>query len=168
MFEYMMMPYKKLYRLIEGRSSRSEYWWFTAFLIACYIAFFVLILGLGGLGQMADPRMAAGLMAGAGVASVILIIPIYIFFLLSGLASFAVTIRRLHDQNLSGWILVLYYVLFIPVTMIGGFMGSSMAFLIMLLYGVAWLVLMALPGTVGPNKYGEDPHGGQTAGDVFG
>lgn len=46
-------------------------------------------------------------------------------------------IRRLHDRDMSGWWMLIALV---PV-----------------LGGIALLVLLALPGTVGPNRFGNDP-----------
>ena len=51
--EWMLMPYRKLYRLIEGRSSRQEYWMFTFFnvlvllvVLAIMFLFASLVFGL--------------------------------------------------------------------------------------------------------------------------
>lgn len=62
-----------------------------------------------------------------------------IWALLTFIPSLAVAIRRLHDQDKSGW---LYLVNFIP------FVG-----------GLIFLVFMFLDGTPGPNQYGPDPKG---------
>ncbi len=65
----------------------------------------------------------------------------------------AVAVRRLHDRNLSGWwYLAATLFGFIPVI---GFLGS-----------IAFLVVMLLPGTDGPNRFGEDPKDPHSA-DVF-
>lgn len=58
--------------------------------------------------------------------------------------SIAVSIRRLHDRDMSGWwYLGLTLAGLIPII---GFLAS-----------IALLVLMALPGTPGPNRFGPDP-----------
>ncbi len=56
------------------------------------------------------------------------------------LPAICVAIRRLHDRDMSGWWALLY---FIPV------LGSLIL-----------LVVYALPGTSGPNRFGPDPLGG--------
>jgi uncharacterized membrane protein YhaH (DUF805 family) len=58
--------------------------------------------------------------------------------------SIAVVVRRLHDRDLSGW----WYLGAIVAGMIPfvGFIAS-----------IALLVLMFLPGTPGPNRFGPDP-----------
>ena len=102
------------YVVFNGRSSRSEYWWWTLFVIIGYIVFAVVdgIIGTYPL-----------------------------LYLLWALAVFlpglAVTVRRLHDIDKSGW-----WILFGLIPLIGG---------IMLLI---WFVSR---GTEGPNQYGEDP-----------
>ena len=54
--------------------------------------------------------------------------------------SIAVTIRRLHDTERSGW-----WILIAFVPLVGG---------------IVLLVFMCLDGTGGPNKFGPDPKGG--------
>ena len=58
--------------------------------------------------------------------------------------SIAVSVRRLHDREMTGW----WYL---------GFIILSAIPLIGLLASIAFIVVMALPGTPGPNKYGPSP-----------
>ena len=68
-------------------------------------------------------------------------------FILAGIIpSIAVTVRRLHDQNLSGW---MYLLGFIP------YVG-----------GIVLIVFMCLEGTKGENRFGPDPMDPASA-DVF-
>lgn len=53
-------------------------------------------------------------------------------------------VRRLHDRNLSAW----WYLGFIALNVLPVIGWGS---------NIAYLVLMALPGTSGPNRFGEDP-----------
>lgn len=62
-----------------------------------------------------------------------------IFSLLILLPSLTVAIRRLHDRDMSGWWLLL--------------------FLVPLLGAIALVVIFALPGTAGRNRFGPDPLG---------
>ena len=67
--------------------------------------------------------------------------------------SIAVTVRRFHDKNLSGWwYLALILLGFVPFV---GFLAS-----------IATLVICVLKGTEGPNKFGPDPLGGGEA-EIF-
>jgi uncharacterized membrane protein YhaH (DUF805 family) len=170
MVEWMLLPYRRLYRAIEGRATRSEYWWFMLMVLAVYVAFLVLMLGMGVAGSMTNPNQMSAMMAGAGSAFMLLIIPFYIWAVLTSAAAFAVAIRRIHDMGYSGWFLALYYVGFFIVALLGGALGMvdpRLSFTLFFLYWLAGILVMALPGTKGPNKYGEDPLGVAKAQDVF-
>ena len=86
---------------IQGRASRSEYWWFVLFValvptIVMFFLFFVVVL-LGG-GNLADSN-----------SFVILIL--LISFGPAVVALTTVSVRRLHDLNKSGWYVAIYYAL---------------------------------------------------------
>jgi len=144
--EYMLLPYRKLYRLIEGRSGRQEFWMFFLLNFLIVVGLIALVfLFAGGLSAL-DPQSAlSGGLAGAGVGLMLLIIiPVYVWVALTGIAYTAVAIRRLHDLNLTGWLYLVYMILsFVP--------------LLNFLVFIGFLIVMALPGTQGANKYGEDP-----------
>jgi uncharacterized membrane protein YhaH (DUF805 family) len=65
----------------------------------------------------------------------------------------AVTVRRLHDRDMSGW----WYL---------GYIVASFIPFLNIIALIAFLVVMVLPGTPGPNRYGEDPKG-QGMDEVF-
>lgn len=67
----------------------------------------------------------------------------FVYSLAVFLPSLAVTIRRLHDTDRIGW--------------------WSLVALIPLVGWIILLVLMALPGTPGPNRYGPAPAGAPAA-----
>lgn len=104
----------------RGRACRSEYWWFQIFLP-------ILVLPLFST----DVTYGTGILGG-------LINEIFYTYLLillvSFIASFSLTVRRLHDLDSSGW---WYLVVMIP------FLGP--------LYLIC---LMFLKGTDGPNRFG--------------
>jgi|GEM_PF-1005735 len=150
--EWMLLPYRKLYRLIEGRSSRREFWMFVLFNVIVYIALIALMFGFVGSGvlSMADPSNMMQSMMGAGaVVVILLVIPFYIWAILTSVASFAVSIRRLHDLNLTGWSYLVYPVLLVVAAMISPYLMIAVV--------IGWIVVMCLPGTSGANKYGSDP-----------
>lgn len=62
-----------------------------------------------------------------------------LFTLLILVPSIAVQVRRFHDQNLSGWFVLLGLIPYLGALVI--------------------LVFMLLPGTKGPNRFGPDPKG---------
>ena len=119
---WMQQPLKK-YADFTGRARRMEYWMFFVLNIAVSVVANILdgILGLGGMIWMYGPFTVLAMLA--------LIIP-----------GIAVGVRRLHDQDKSGWWLLLA---FVPI--IGG---------------LVLLVFMFLEGTRGPNQYGPDPKEG--------
>ncbi len=152
--EPMLAPYKKLYRAIKGRSDRQEYWMFFLLFLALHIVPAILFFGMAGGISSLDPQNMAGAMAGLGIVTLLLFIPLYAVLAVTYLAMAAVSIRRLHDIGITGWVYVaLYVTLFIPFL---NFLGI-----------IVYIVLMALPGTAGPNKYGSPGDQDENAGAVF-
>ena len=127
--EWMLMPLRR-YADFSGRSRRKEYWMFFLFILIAFIVVGI-IEGILGINQMVF-----------GVYG-----PLTILFVLAILIpSLAVQVRRFHDQNKTGWLVLLGL---IP------FLGS-----------IVVLVFMLLEGTQGPNRYGPDPKAQRNA-EVF-
>ncbi len=138
--EWMILPFKR-YAEFSGRSRRMEYWMFALLNVIVMTVLMFLAFGAGGFASLADPEAAeAGL--GAMFGGLGLLLVIYALAVL--IPSVAVTVRRLHDRDMSGW----WY--------LGAILGSMIP-VIGFLVSIAFLVLMALPGTRGPNRYGPDP-----------
>jgi uncharacterized membrane protein YhaH (DUF805 family) len=117
------------YADFNGRSRRKEYWMFA--LLNLLIVVGIIIVG-GLFGSMSsDP---ASMLAGPG-AILLIIYALGIF-----IPSLAVQVRRFHDQDKSGWFVLLN---FIP------YLG-----------GIVVLVFMCLEGTRGDNRFGPDPKAG--------
>ena len=91
----------KKYATIEGRASRSEYWWFTLFYVLASVLSDVLDSVLGWQFGEPDPFGQQ-----PGVLNSLFLLAILIPFI-------CVTARRLHDVNRSGWWQL------IPFTIIG-------------------------------------------------
>lgn len=120
MLDWVLLPLKR-YADFSGRSRRKEYW---LFLVGVFIAAIVLSIVEGILGL-------SGMVAGVyGPLTTILLLGIII-------PSIAVQVRRFHDQDKSGWFVLLALIPFIG--------------------GLAVLVFMCLEGTKGPNRFGPDP-----------
>ena len=177
--EYMFMPLKR-YADFSGRSRRMEYWMWVLFQFLLYLALWVVFFALAGAAIWSgDPTNA--LAAGAAIVIFLLI------YMVIGLAllvpSLAVTVRRLHDTNRSGWWLGGFFIAYLAlvvvnVAMMGVLTQSPDALgavtavygiigLGMLGYGIVLLVFMFLDGTPGPNRYGPDPKGRANAGEIF-
>lgn len=123
----MFEAYKR-YADFQGRARRSEYWLFFLF----FLIVAVVLLAV----QASAPQSTLGV-----IASVL-----YGLFVLGSLVpSLAVGVRRLHDTDRSGWLVLLGL---IP------------------LIGLILIYFYVQPGTKGPNKYGADPIG-QVDSEVF-
>lgn len=138
----MFQPLRK-YADFQGRASRSEFWLWFLFLLAVGLVFYIIEALTGGMPHM-DPVtfrmvMPTGLAMGT-----------YGLQWLWGLAmlipNLAVSVRRLHDTNRSGWWLLIM--------------------LIPLIGAVVLLIFYVMDGTPGPNRFGPNPKETATA-DTF-
>lgn len=116
--------YKKVvfdnYANFNGRARRSEYWYFVLFNISfAMLAYFIDNF----LGLILDEGTS-------GLFYLILLLGTF-------LPALAVTIRRLHDADKSGWFILIWF-----VPMIGPFW---------------FIIVLASEGTSGKNMFGEDP-----------
>lgn len=102
------------YFTLSGRARRAEYWWYFLFVI---IASVVLVLIDGAIGA-------------AGALTVLFVVGTI-------LPSIAVTIRRLHDVDRSGW---WYFIVLVP-----------------LVGPIVQIVWACTKGTTGDNRFGPDP-----------
>lgn len=139
---WMLLPLRRYFDF-QGRSRRREYWMFTLLNIIIALILFSFVFAAGvPVTAFEDAAGAAGLFTGGLMLVVSLLI--LAWFLAIIIPSIAVTIRRLHDRDMSGWwYLAIVLASLIPVI---GFLAS-----------IAFLVLLALPGTPGPNRFGFDP-----------
>ncbi|WP_066813006.1 DUF805 domain-containing protein [Sphingomonas asaccharolytica] len=126
--QWMLMPLKR-YADFQGRSTRMEFWMFFLFVMIVMIVLQVLLGIMFASTMSVDPQTGVVTGGGLGIAAVI----IWIFYLAILVPSIAVGVRRMHDQDKSGWFIL------IPI---------------------ANLVFYCLPGTPGPNRFGPDPLGG--------
>ena len=110
----------KKYGDFDGRAVRSEFWWWALFVgIVQFAAAIVLTIVLIIFQNVGFLQWL----------SVLIFMVIVLAFILP---SIAVSVRRLHDRDLSGW---WYLLAFVPI-------GSLVLF-----------VFYVLPGTPGPNRY---------------
>jgi uncharacterized membrane protein YhaH (DUF805 family) len=131
MLEWMLMPYRR-YADFSGRSRRKEYWMFFLFFVVVYAVCFALMFS-GGFAMDPTTGEPTG-MSGLGMVGIALLV---IFVLGSFIPALAVQVRRFHDQDKSGWFVLLNFIPYIG--------------------GLVVLVFMCLEGTRGPNRFGPDP-----------
>jgi uncharacterized membrane protein YhaH (DUF805 family) len=105
------------YVTFSGRAARSEYWFWHLFFILVAVAAALIDLAL-------FPQSSTSPLN--NIAELILLLP-----------TLAVSVRRLHDLDRSGWWI---------------FLG------LIPLIGAIWLLVwFCMRGTVGPNRFGPDP-----------
>ena len=81
---------------------------------------------------------------------------------MSWISAFAIGIKRLHDRDKSGWLIVLFY---LAPSILGGIANTTEQAVVCFVLGLASFVISIwglvelgfLRGTVGPNPYGPDP-----------
>lgn len=124
------MPYRR-YADFSGRSRRMEYWMFSLFQLIVMVVLCVLIFAGGfSLDEYgAEPQLSA--VGYVGIFGLI------IYALATFIPGLAVTVRRLHDQDKSGWWILIQFIPYIGPLIL--------------------LVLMFLDGTRGENRFGPDP-----------
>ncbi len=130
--DWMLMPLRR-YADFEGRSRRKEYWMFQLGLIIATVALVAIIAIIGG--------GLDGLAEGGGIFAGIGLVAFGLFGLAIILPSIAVQVRRFHDQDKSGWFVLLNFVPYVG--------------------GLIVIVFMFLEGTPGPNRFGPDPKAGE-------
>lgn len=114
------------YANFSGRSARSAYWWWALFQIVVAIA--IAMVEGGGSGAMGGG--SASFAYNPGIVGLI-------WSLGNLIPGIAVSVRRMHDLDKSGWMLLIAL-----IPLIGG---------LLLLY---WFCQR---GTAGDNRFGQDP-----------
>ena len=171
---WMFMPLRR-YADFNGRSRRKEYWMWTLFNMIVVGILTAVLLGMvfsatarvadrggvdsyeysdydssdtgfsyeSGSSSNVDPTM---FVEEFGAGGWVLIGLLTLWWLFTIIPNLAVAIRRLHDQDKSGWMILLAFIPFVG--------------------GLILLVFMLLEGTRGPNRFGPDPKGAGH-GDTF-
>jgi uncharacterized membrane protein YhaH (DUF805 family) len=137
----------------DGRAQRSAYWWVVVFQLIIYVVLTIVIFMAEGGDQLRDAinAMLDGEFDAAsmeefylGPSGVIAALILMCFALANILPDIMLSIRRFHDLNQTGWLVLVFKVL-------GALPGIG------LLASIGNLLWFALPGTTGPNRYGPDP-----------
>ncbi|WP_288818097.1 DUF805 domain-containing protein [uncultured Micrococcus sp.] len=113
----------KKYFQFHGRSRRSEYWWMAMWYTLLYVMFFLLFALV--MVTMSEATATGSELSNGGAAMImVLLLLLGVVFLGTVIPNIALTVRRLHDANLSGFF---YFLSFIPY--LGGFAVLVMAVL---------------------------------------
>lgn len=120
--QWFLEALTKKYATFEGRARRKEYWYFVLFYCLAIVAFAIVDVIVGTY----DAETGIGVFSGLLVLALIL-------------PSLAVTVRRLHDTDRSGWWVL---VNFIP-----------------LIGALVLIVFTVLDSQPGANRFGPNPKG---------
>jgi uncharacterized membrane protein YhaH (DUF805 family) len=133
----------------DGRSGRFAYWMFAFVWLLIWLAF---LLG---------PLLLSSMIGISKIGSIGFIL----LLLVTVISSFAITVRRLHDLDLSGWVILI--MIFLGILNFGLYIYrefvvdvSQAFFLTFLITGLSiflhtyYVLLMIWPGTDGANRYG--------------
>lgn len=127
LFTYFLRTLSKNYFRFSGRARRAEYWGYVLFFLVFTIVLFVgdvfLASSIFGMDWLEDDDFVPVLSG--------------LFWLYCIIPGMAVTVRRLHDQDMTGW---LYLINFIP------YIG-----------GIIIFILMLFDSRPNPNKHGLSP-----------
>ncbi|MEL6487506.1 MAG: DUF805 domain-containing protein [Pseudomonadota bacterium] len=142
--EWMILPFKR-YAEFDGRSRRMEFWmWQLLNIVVAAVLAGPFIVAFVTADALADAGGSTDVFDGVGVVGLGMMSLYGIWWLAALIPGIAVTIRRLHDRDMSGW----WYL---------GFTLGGMIPFIGFIASIAFLVVMVLPGTDGANQFGPDP-----------
>ena len=166
--DWAKRPILEKYADFSGRAPRAEFWWYVLAVVVVAIILRIVesILGLSHMIFYAFGPLTL------------------LFRLATIIPSLAVSVRRLHDTDRSGWWVLLPLIpevatMAMAITTAGavaagGGMGAAVGGgiltgllgLVTLVGAIVLIVFCAMPGQSGPNRFGPDPYGGDV-GEVF-
>ena len=129
----------------NGRSTRSEYWWWVLFVVITGIVLSLVDMTIGTYNYQDGNGIING-----------------VFKIATLIPSLALGARRLHDINKSGWWLLMWlsFLLIIPIVILlvmwVWLWFAVFLFVPMILATITLLVWATKQGDNGPNKYGPD------------
>jgi uncharacterized membrane protein YhaH (DUF805 family) len=138
----------------RGRVNRGKYWLFVVVSIAILIVL-IAAVSVVWAGRIHDPGGTLGFPSEA----LFVVGVVYLILLVIGIF---VGIKRLHDRDKSGWWLLVFYLVPMVLSWTSAILshngiGAVFALGSLAISIWAFVELGCLRGTVGPNRYGEDP-----------
>ncbi|KEP71288.1 membrane protein [Thioclava dalianensis] len=121
---------KEKYAAFGGRAPRSEFWWFYLFFVLVQIVTNILDTVVFGTGRVVQSPGFWAYSSSGGVITLIATLALLV-------PALAVSVRRLHDNGKTGWLILLT--------------------LIPLIGGLILLFFFVQRSQAGPNAYGPDP-----------
>ncbi|UXM95992.1 DUF805 domain-containing protein [Bartonella sp. HY329] len=163
----------KKYFKFSGRASRSEFWWFMLFYTICYMLIFalqstIIVLIDQSINKTGYSFITEDIYEYLDIGFILCDV---LFLLVFFFPRLGVTVRRLHDLNLSGWwsVLLVGLALTTLIPLLRFYFMDVYLYLINIGSNVFWfkfvfsllvfvlLIVLIKKGTNGPNKYGENP-----------
>jgi uncharacterized membrane protein YhaH (DUF805 family) len=159
--EWAVRPIRK-YADFTGRAPRAEYWWFYLATVVVQIPLGIIDEAIGGWSPLSS-----------------------LFSLGILLPWLAVSVRRLHDIDRTGWWLAAFFLPFVVVGIwavfaVGAYLpgtppepsgsvlaGFIIAIVVALILAIVMLMFMVTSGTEGANRFGPDPYGPDSLKEVF-
>ena len=138
---WFMMVVTQHYFDLNGRARRAEFWWY------------ILVAAIGAI-----PVFMLGWIIGLSFYAVLA------YQLALFLPTLSVMVRRMQDTNRPAVYVYAYYALTIGISVINAILPvlflASLLGLVSLAAAIVMIVVLAQPGTPGPNTYGPDPKAG--------
>jgi len=129
----LLKPWKRIGDF-NGRAGRKEYW---SAMIQLTLIFVVLIAFF----------VAAEETLPSPVVVLVMVVVLPVFLVVGAVVSTSVAIRRIHDFDVTGWLVLTLYIPY------AGW--------------IAAIVIGCIPGTPSHNRWGPDPRGGPALQQVF-
>lgn len=130
MFSYFIQSITRKYFTIKGRANRKEFWSFVLFNIL-FSALGGFLVGLFGSFAGNHLDYSAGLLILNSLMAILIIYSLYTI-----IPNITLSIRRLHDLNITGWGILLFMIPLVNVIM--------------------FVILLVIPGSDGKNKYDDN------------
>lgn len=140
-----------------GRINRAKCWRAMLLNFVCMMMFIMIVpLSIGDSFRNADPKWAAPLTLAllCGTVGPILVVSMWCFA--------AISIKRLHDRDKSGWWMVLFFIVPSLLDKLWDWLNDpTLAFIVSAIgFGLSvwcFVEIFCLKGTKGPNRFGSDP-----------
>jgi len=118
----------------HGRATRKEYWSAMIQLTLIFVLFLIIFV----VTAETSP---------SPVTAIVLGFLMLAFLVVAAVVSTSVGIRRIHDFDVTGWLVLTFYVPYLG--------------------WIAMIVIGCIPGTPSQNRWGADPRGGPALQQVF-